>query len=64
MEGVYDSTLLLENEFLRLFTEEKIAVVRRQYKSLVVTVGGLGVNGVTSAPVELDLQGNPIPATP
>ena len=61
LDGIYDSTNIKTNDFVRLFTEEKILVVRRQYQSRVLTVG-VAQNGATSAPVELDAQGRPVVA--
>jgi hypothetical protein len=56
LDGIYDSTNIKVNDFVRLFTEEKILVKRRQYKSRVLTIA-LAVNGATSAPRELDGDG-------
>lgn len=53
MEGIYDTTNLAVNDFTRLFTEEKFLVKRRCYQSRLATLN-IPVNGVTSAPRNLD----------
>lgn len=63
LDGIYDSTNIKTNDFVRLFTEEKILVVRRQYQSRVLTVG-MAQNGATGAPYQLDAQGQIVAATP
>ncbi|HEY9413916.1 MAG TPA: major capsid protein [Pseudonocardia sp.] len=63
VEGVYDSTNLPNNDFTRLFFEEKFLITRRCYQSRKVTIP-LAVNGATGAPVELDAAGNVVVPTP
>ena len=63
LDSIYDSTNIKVNDFVRLFTEEKIMVARRQWHSRLLTIP-LATNGVTSAPRELTAQGAVAPVTP
>ena len=63
VEGVYDSTGLENNDFTRLFFEEKFLLKRRCYQSRRFTIP-LAINGATGAPVELDATGNIVVPTP
>lgn len=63
LEGLYDTVSIKTNDFVRLFTEEKILVARRQYSSRVLTVA-LSTSGITAAAKELDAQGNVVVETP
>lgn len=56
LEAVYDSTLLAENEYIALFTEEKLLVHKRQYSARRTKMAVL-VNGKAGAPVPLDHGG-------
>lgn len=56
LEAVYDSTLLEQNEYLALFTEEKLLIHKRQYSSRLTRMA-VTVNGATSAPVALEHGG-------
>ena len=61
LDGIYDSTNIKTNDFVRLFTEEKLLVLRRQYQARKLTVA-LATNGLTGAPALLTAQGNERPA--
>ena len=63
LDSIYDSTNIKVNDFVRLFTEEKIMVARRQWHSRLLTIP-LATNGVTSAPQKLTVQGAVAPVTP
>lgn len=63
MEGIYDAASLTENDFTRLFMEEKFLVRRRCYQSRLITIP-TAVNGATSAPVLVGADGNLAPAAP
>lgn len=63
LEAVYDSALLEQNEYLALFTEEKLLVHKRQYSSRRVRFP-VAVNGVVGAAMPLDGNGKVIPETP
>jgi hypothetical protein len=62
LSGIYDSTNLKKNDYLRLFMEESFLVIRRQWHSRLVRIP-LDVNGVASLPQKLS-QGVIAPATP
>ena len=63
LDGIYDSTNIKTNDFVRLFTEEKLLVLRRQYQARRLSVA-LATNGLTGAPALLTAQGNERPVTP
>lgn len=58
LDAVYDSTNIKENDFLRLFVEEKLLVHKRQYHARNVKLP-LAVAGTTGGSVYLDPQGKP-----
>jgi hypothetical protein len=49
LSGIYDSTLLANNKFTGLFSEEAICVIQRCYQSLYITID-VCADGVTSLP--------------
>jgi len=51
LDAVYDSTLLAQNKFTGLFTEEALCVIKRCHDALFVTID-ICADGVTSLPVE------------
>lgn len=63
LDVVYDSTNLVENDFLQMFMEEKLLVAKRAYSSRKVKLS-LGVNGATGTGLVLDANGKIAPATP
>lgn len=56
LDGVYDSTNVKVNDYLRLMVEEKLLVHQQAYVSYKATIPTL-VNGTTSAPLKLDGNG-------
>ncbi|MBF6298226.1 major capsid protein [Nocardia amamiensis] len=61
MQAVYDTTNLVNNDVLHLFTEEKLMVIRRRYKPRKLTIA-LSANGSTAAGQILDSDGKIAPA--
>ncbi|GGG04042.1 hypothetical protein GCM10007304_17740 [Rhodococcoides trifolii] len=61
LNAVYDSTNIKVNDFLHLFVEEKLLVLRRQYKAYVTTFP-VDLSGTTSAPQKLDATGKIVAA--
>lgn len=53
LDTIYDSTNIKVNDYVRLFVEEKLFVLRRQYQSRLFTVP-LAQNGIVGAPVRLE----------
>ena len=51
LDAVYDSTLLEQNEYIRLFSEECSLFIHRCYPSYIYTMG-LCPSGATAAPVD------------
>lgn len=62
LDTVYDSQNIKQNDFLQLFTEEKLLVHRRQYRSTNVKIA-LGVRGATAIGQVL-ANGGTVPTTP
>lgn len=60
LEAVYDSTNIRVNDFLRLFMEEQLVVVKRAYRALAVKLP-VGAPGVLGAPAKLGPQGAVLP---
>ncbi|NMO00819.1 major capsid protein [Gordonia sp. TBRC 11910] len=56
LSGIYDSTNIRINDFLRLFMEEKWMLIKRQWHSRLVTIP-LNVNGATGIGRQLDADG-------
>lgn len=56
LDAVYDSTLLEQNEYIRLFTEECSLLLHRCYPSYIYTMG-LCPSGATAAPVDYACTG-------
>lgn len=52
LNGVYDSTLLADNQYTSLFTEESINVIKRCHRALLVTIP-LCVSGAMGPGVDL-----------
>ncbi|MDI9898461.1 major capsid protein [Rhodococcus sp. IEGM 1409] len=63
VDAIYDPTSLKQNDFHRLFVEEKLLVIKRRWKSRLVRVP-LAVNGAVGAARELDAQGKIVVTTP
>lgn len=63
LDGIYDSTNIKDNEFTRLFLEEKFMILRRCYQSRLYTIP-LAVNGATGCCVPVGPDGNLAPETP
>lgn len=63
LEGIYDSTNIKQNDFHRLFVEEKLLVIKRRWKARLLRVP-LALNGATGIARELDGDGKIVPATP
>ncbi|AVM01891.1 hypothetical protein C6V83_18100 [Gordonia iterans] len=63
LDTVYDSENLAENDYLRLFLEEKIMVHKRAYESRLVKLP-LAVNGATGSALVLDGNGKVVPVEP
>ncbi|MFF1946812.1 major capsid protein, partial [Rhodococcus qingshengii] len=63
VDAIYDPASLKQNDFHRLFVEEKLLVIKRRWKSRLVRVP-LAVNGAVGAARELDAQGKIAPVTP
>ena len=60
LEAVYDSTNIRVNDFLRLFMEEQLVVVKRAYRALHVKLP-VGAPGILGAPKNLGPQGAVLP---
>ena len=65
LDTIYDSTNIKVNDYVKLFVEEKLFVLRRQYQSRLFTVP-LAQNGITGAAVRLNEDSGiyVAPATP
>ena len=63
VDAIYDPTSLKQNDFHRLFVEEKLLVIKRRWKSRLVRVP-LAVNGAVGAARELDAQGKIVVTSP
>lgn len=59
IETVYDKANIEKNDYLKLFTEEKLGVHKRAFSSAVATLP-LGVRGATGTGEVLDNQGKPV----
>lgn len=59
IETVYDKANIEKNDYLKLFTEEKLGVHKRAFSSAVATLP-LGVRGATGTGQVLDNQGKPV----
>lgn len=58
LDTLYDSTLLADNDYTALFTEEGYLVAKRGHDSRVITVS-LCADGSTGAPIRLTCDGSP-----
>jgi len=59
LDTMYDSTLLAENDYTALFTEEGYLVAKRGHDSRVVTVS-LCADGSTGGTIHLNCDGSPV----